>query len=828
MRQLRVLVAVLAAAALTAPAAASARVVEARTILPPGQSGVVGDLHVSDQLQLFQDLQYKPEPLGGGPGGGAATRPRAGVTVRRDAFGVPAISAKTDADVWWGAGYAVAQDRLGEMELFRRRGSGRLAEVLGKSSLQDDVVARRDYYTDAELRRQFARLPARFRKRTLAYVAGVNAWIAHVRRTPAELPAEFKALKVPLTRWDLLDTLRIGVLLARTIPSGDGNELANLRALRALGPKRFAELLPLSVPGEITTIPANAGTFPSQPGRTRAQEAAAYARSQRWLKQLPLPGASSARAAGVPTGKERPAHAIDVALGGVHGSFMWAIRRPSDRHTFFFNGPQLGYQAPSTFVELDLETPAMQLHTGTAPGVPVNSNGYTGHMAWGVTSGLSDEDDLFAVRLAAASATAFRGHVRRCAAAPRALPLPPTTAATKSTRGAGCAAPCTGRCRSAPPTGRSRAATRSGAASSRRSPAWRASRRRATCARPTARSARSRGTRTSWPPTTPGTSATGTRACIRCATRAGTSACRMPGDGRAEWRGLLPRTHDPHVIDPPGRTGWSTGTTCRPRAGRRATRRRASASTARTTASRCCSATCRRPPPTRRRSSGRRSAWCADTRRIATQRPTAQAGAARRGRRRDRARPRTCSARCWRGTATSRARRPTGTVDPGVATWEAFKAAAQRVALGAAHARDRRPGRHTGRRGLRRVDARRDLRPAHARRRRAPPRGGRRGGGAHGALRLGRSGDVARRARDGQSRDPGPGHATGDPAAEPRDLRDGGRTGALTGLRWHAEGAAKRAARAHRGLGSPRRHAASLRAEVASGRSNPPCLERAR
>ena len=171
------------AAALAVPAAASARVVEAVTILPPGQSGVPGDPHVFDQLPLFQALQYKPEPLGGGPGGSGVERPRAGVTIRRDGFGVPAISARSETAVWWGAGYAVAQDRLGEMELFKRRGSGRLAEILGKSSLEDDVVARRDFYTAAELRHQFARLPKRFRKRTLAYIAGVNAWIAHVLRT---------------------------------------------------------------------------------------------------------------------------------------------------------------------------------------------------------------------------------------------------------------------------------------------------------------------------------------------------------------------------------------------------------------------------------------------------------------------------------------------------------------------------------------------------------------------------------------------------------------------------------------------------------------------
>src|SRR3954466_10290649 len=293
------------ALALVLAAPASARVIQAETILPPGRSGFVGpdgqSPHGQDQLSLFEKLIFKPEPLGGGPGGSSPSEPRPGVTIRRDDFGVPAITATNESDLWWGAGYAVAQDRLGEMELFRRRGAGTLAEVLGKGSLSDDLIARRDYYTDAELMAMFQRLPATLRARTQAYVDGVNAWIAHARQTPADMPNEFTVLNVPLTDWTLLDTLRIGVLLARTIPSGDGNELQNLAALRKLGAKRFDDYLPLRVPGEIRSIPARAGAFPSRPGRTRAQEKAAYTRSQLWLKKIPLPKAAPATAARVPT-----------------------------------------------------------------------------------------------------------------------------------------------------------------------------------------------------------------------------------------------------------------------------------------------------------------------------------------------------------------------------------------------------------------------------------------------------------------------------------------------------------------------------------------------
>src|SRR5688572_31274464 len=126
MRLARVVV-LLGSAALLAPAPAQARVVRAVTILPPGQSGVVGHPHVFDQLPLFERLEYKLEPLGGGPGGSAPERPRAGVTIRRDGFGVPAITARSDALAWGGAGHAAAPDPLGEVALFRRRRSGRLA-----------------------------------------------------------------------------------------------------------------------------------------------------------------------------------------------------------------------------------------------------------------------------------------------------------------------------------------------------------------------------------------------------------------------------------------------------------------------------------------------------------------------------------------------------------------------------------------------------------------------------------------------------------------------------------------------------------------------------
>src|SRR3954471_524481 len=540
------------ALALVLAAPASARVLQAETILPPGQSGFVGpggqSPHSQDQLSLFEKLIFKPEPLGGGPGGSSPSEPRPGVTIRRDDFGVPAINATNESDLWWGVGYAVAQDRLGEMELFRRRGDGTLAEVLGKGSLRDDLVARRDYYTDSELMAMFQKLPTTLRARTQAYVDGVNAWIAHVRQTPSDMPSEFTTLGVPLRDWTLLDSLRIGVLLARTIPSGDGSELQNLAALRKLGAKRFAKYLPLRVAGEIRSIPGKA--FPSRPGRTRAQEKAAYTRSQLWLKKIPLPKAAPATAARVPTGLEREAQGIDVGLGGVGGSFMWAIRRPSDSHTFFFNGPQLGYQSPNTFVELDLQAPGIRLHTATAPGVPVNSNGYNEHVAWGVTSGLSDDDDLFVEKLVGKERYRYKGKVLKISC--RTERFNYTDAGTMKFVDRRLCRTIHG-----PVQGRVR-----GYAFARRYAIWGRELETLTGLAAVAVATSVKDVdkallKTSW---TENILAADDQGHIGY-WHPGLYPLRnvrwderlpLPGDGSADWNGLLPRSKDPHVIDPPG------------------------------------------------------------------------------------------------------------------------------------------------------------------------------------------------------------------------------------------------------------------------------------
>ena len=405
----------MAIAALLAPlcaaAGAQARVIEAEAVLFPGQSGFVsptgvaegtGSPHLNDQADLFTDFRFRSAVFGQA---GESSSPRAGVTIVRDSYGIPAITGASDYDAWWGVGYAVAEDRLFQLELFRRATSGRLAEILGSGYLEDDLIARRDYYTEPELQAQLSALPAELFRRAEAYRDGINAHIAEVRSDPQRLPGEFAALGVAPTDWTLLDTARVGVFLARTVPSDDGEEMLNARALKRLGPTAFQKLLPLRTPGQVPTVPRKAGLFPSQPGRTRRQERRAFARSQEFVGGLNLPGGDVGNQAG--------------ALGG---SYMWAIRAARRRGkkrrrgpgpAYVFNGPQLGFSIPELFVEFELHSPVQDVRGVSAAGVPVVGIGHNGKVAWGFTSGLSDEDDLYAERLAGEESYVFKGETRQ-------------------------------------------------------------------------------------------------------------------------------------------------------------------------------------------------------------------------------------------------------------------------------------------------------------------------------------------------------------------------------------------------------------------------------
>lgn len=171
--------------------------------------------------------------------------------VLRDDRGVPHIFATTALDAYRALGYVHAQDRLFQMEMMRRAGAGRLAEVLGARALASDKWMRTlGLYHLAE--RQYGRLTPATRAVLDAYAAGVNGWLSGHWQP---LPPEFLVLGLlHLEPWRAADSLVWGKLMGMRLAGDWRHELAR----QALGPARAKAFL--DIPGMAPGDPLGAAS----------------------------------------------------------------------------------------------------------------------------------------------------------------------------------------------------------------------------------------------------------------------------------------------------------------------------------------------------------------------------------------------------------------------------------------------------------------------------------------------------------------------------------------------------------------------------------------
>ena len=303
---------------------ASCRPARAATCPSPGVASGTGSPHLTDQVPLFENFEYRDinfnQP-------GTTESPRPGVTISRDEFGVPSITGETEDDAWFGVGYAVAQDRLFQLELFRRATSGRLSEIVGPGYLDDDLIARRDYYTDAEVQAMMDEVPQRLVDRTQS-LRGRHQRLDRPRagpRRPRTCPASSSpSRRCRSTTGRSLDSARVGIFLARTVPSSDGGELRNALALADAGPKAFNRLLPVRTQGPAADrarlggqVPRPARPHQGRPaqGLPASPASSSPSRTSRasWTRRRQIPRAASGGAASAPTSPARACAASSPA-----------------------------------------------------------------------------------------------------------------------------------------------------------------------------------------------------------------------------------------------------------------------------------------------------------------------------------------------------------------------------------------------------------------------------------------------------------------------------------------------------------------------------------
>jgi penicillin amidase len=304
------------------------------------------------------------------------------VTVRRDEHGVPHIDAASQEDMFVAQGYVTAQDRLWQMDVYRRNANGELAEVMGPSLLRHDK-AQRMYEFRNTAHRIYATLPADERARYEAYARGVNLYITQHQDS---LPTEFRFLHYKPQPWTGADSISIGMMMVDMLDTHWYTKLSRERiAAKLHNAKLESDLYPVGSwrdhppTGELLDLskphPAPPGT-PDDEDDERTETRAVPGTDLRSLRELLGPSACD---------------------GCTPGSNNWVV---AGAHTasgkpLLSNDMHLSLTEPNIWYMADLRAPGFHAAGVTLPGMPFVIAGHNEHVAWGFTALYGDVQDLY-------------------------------------------------------------------------------------------------------------------------------------------------------------------------------------------------------------------------------------------------------------------------------------------------------------------------------------------------------------------------------------------------------------------------------------------------
>ena len=289
------------------------------------------------------------------------------VRIDRDRWGIPRISAETDDDLFFGFGYAMAQDRLFQLDYLRRRANGRLSEVLGPDGLELDLTAR-TIGIGRIAESEWERTPAETRRLLTAFSGGIDAFIAAAGE---RLPIEFGLLDYAPEPWSPVDCLAIAgefrAYLTVRLPVIFIPELGK----RVLGDGALYRAFLQGEADDESIVPP--GSYPEAP------------------------------AGSGPVG----ATIADPSEGA--GSNNWVIggSRSASGMPIVASDPHIAFAAVSCWYEVTLDGGSFNVTGMAYAGMPAVMFGRNRCVAWGITNNICSQRDLYRERTDPAHPGAF-------------------------------------------------------------------------------------------------------------------------------------------------------------------------------------------------------------------------------------------------------------------------------------------------------------------------------------------------------------------------------------------------------------------------------------
>lgn len=309
-----------------------------------------------------------------------------------DHWGVPHIYAKDEPDLFFVQGFNAARDRLFQVDLWRRRGLGRLAEAFGPAFLEQDKATRLFLYR-GDIDREWTAYSKDAQEIAKSFVAGINAYIDWLEQHPERMPFEFKKLNYRPAKWEPEDVVRIR---SHGLTGNLDDEVARAK-MACVGALKADDVRLRLEPAWETHVPR--GLDPCLPKDVLK----VFDLATQEVRFTPESAPVTAGQESVPFIGEYTAEARAESNNWVVSAAKSATGR-----AIMANDPHREYRTPSLRYIADLYAPTLHVIGIGEPAVPGVSNGHNDWIAFGGTYFGIDQQDLYVYELNPANRNEYK------------------------------------------------------------------------------------------------------------------------------------------------------------------------------------------------------------------------------------------------------------------------------------------------------------------------------------------------------------------------------------------------------------------------------------
>lgn len=284
--------------------------------------------------------------------------------VYRDDNGIAYIHSANSSDAAFAMGYVHAQERLFQMDIFRRAGLGRLSEVMGEKTIKVDKLFRTLGFLESA-RQNFNNLSSESKSLLKNYCEGINLYI---KNSPDKLGVEFNILGYRPELWKPVHCLLISKLLAWELNMSWRTDIIFTNLVKKLGKEKAIQILPEFSENAPYIINENI----TDDSRENVS-ADGILEADKLFREI-------------------------TGLQGSHiGSNNWVVNgmRSFSGKPMIANDPHLSFSVPGKWYVASVNSPEWKADGFTIPGLPLIVIGKNQNIAWAVTNVMADDSDFY-------------------------------------------------------------------------------------------------------------------------------------------------------------------------------------------------------------------------------------------------------------------------------------------------------------------------------------------------------------------------------------------------------------------------------------------------